>query len=31
MQMNGMSTDVSWRSRASQYARLYNEIAGIRR
>jgi starch synthase len=31
MQMNGMSTDVSWRSRAGQYARLYNEIAGISR
>lgn len=30
IQLNGMSTDVSWRSRASQYARLYREIAGVR-
>jgi starch synthase len=28
IQLNGMSTDVSWRSRASQYAGLYREIAG---
>jgi starch synthase len=26
MQTNGMSTDVSWRSRASRYADLYREI-----
>ena len=31
IQMNGMSTDVSWRSRASQYADLYHEVAGERR
>jgi len=31
IQLNGMSTDVSWRDRASQYARLYNEIADLRR
>jgi starch synthase len=31
IQGNGMSTDVSWRSRASQYAGLYREIAGVLR
>jgi starch synthase len=31
IQLNGMSTDVSWRSRASQYANLYHEVAGLRR
>jgi starch synthase len=31
IQLNGMSTDVSWRSRASQYAGLYREIADLRR
>jgi starch synthase len=31
MQMNGMSTDVSWQNRASQYAGLYHEIADLRR
>jgi starch synthase len=31
IQLNGMSTDVSWRSRASQYADLYREVAGERR
>jgi starch synthase len=28
LQHNGMSTDVSWRSRASQYAALYHEVVG---
>jgi starch synthase len=27
LQRNGMSTDVSWRNRASRYAALYREIA----
>jgi starch synthase len=31
LQHNGMSTDVSWRNRASQYAALYQEVAGTRR
>lgn len=31
IQLNGMSTDVSWRSRASQYAGLYHQVAGARR
>jgi starch synthase len=31
IQLNGMSTDVSWRSRASQYAGLYREVADVRR
>jgi starch synthase len=31
LQHNGMSTDVSWRNRASQYAALYQEIVGARR
>lgn len=31
LQRNGMSTDVSWRNRASQYAALYQEVAGARR
>jgi starch synthase len=31
LQHNGMSTDVSWRHRASQYAALYHEVAGVRR
>jgi starch synthase len=31
LQRNGMLTDVSWRSRASQYAALYHEIAAVRR
>jgi starch synthase len=26
LQTNGMSTDVSWQNRASQYANLYREI-----
>jgi starch synthase len=30
VQLKGMSTDVSWRHRASQYADLYREIADIR-
>jgi starch synthase len=30
MQLRGMSTDVSWRHRASQYADLYREIADNR-
>ena len=30
LQHNGMSTDVSWRNRASQYAALYQEVAGVR-
>jgi starch synthase len=28
---NGMSTDVSWRNRASQYAALYQEVVEVRR
>jgi starch synthase len=31
IQLNGMSTDVSWRSRASQYADLYHQVADVRR
>jgi starch synthase len=31
LQHHGMSTDVSWRNRASQYAALYQEVAGARR
>jgi starch synthase len=31
LQHNGMSTDVSWRNRASQYAALYQEVVEIRR
>jgi starch synthase len=31
LQHNGMSTDVSWRNRASQYAALYQEVIGERR
>jgi starch synthase len=31
MQRNGMSTDVSWRNRASQYADLYRRLAEMRR
>jgi starch synthase len=31
LQHNGMSTDVSWRDRASQYAALYRDIVGARR
>jgi starch synthase len=31
LQHNGMSTDVSWRKRASQYAALYRDIVGARR
>jgi starch synthase len=30
LQHNGMSTDVSWRNRASQYAALYREIVAAR-
>jgi starch synthase len=30
IQLNGMSTDVSWRDRASGYADLYREIVNIR-
>jgi starch synthase len=30
IQQSGMSTDVSWRHRASQYADLYREVADIR-
>jgi starch synthase len=30
IQQNGMSTDVSWRNRASRYAELYRELAGMR-
>ena len=30
VQLRGMSTDVSWRHRASQYADLYREVAAIR-
>jgi starch synthase len=28
LQRNGMSVDVSWRNRASQYAEIYRELAG---
>ena len=31
LQHNGMSTDVSWRNRASQYAALYREVVAVRR
>jgi starch synthase len=31
LQHNGMSTDVSWRNRASQYAALYQEVVKARR
>ena len=31
IQTNGMSTDVSWRNRASRYADLYREVTGLRR
>jgi glycogen synthase len=31
LQHNGMSTDVSWRNRASQYAALYHEVVAARR
>jgi starch synthase len=31
LQHNGMSTDVSWRNRASQYAALYQEVVEARR
>ena len=31
LQLNGMSTDVSWRNRASQYAALYHDAIAIRR
>jgi starch synthase len=31
LQHEGMSTDVSWRNRASQYAALYQEVAAARR
>ena len=31
LQLNGMSTDVSWRNRASQYAALYREVVAARR
>ena len=31
LQLNGMSTDVSWRNRASQYAALYHDAVAIRR
>jgi hypothetical protein len=31
LQHNGMSTDVSWRNRASGYAALYREIVAVRR
>jgi starch synthase len=31
LQDNGMSTDVSWRNRASGYAALYREIVAVRR
>jgi starch synthase len=30
MQQNGMSTDVSWRNRASRYADLYRQIIAMR-
>jgi starch synthase len=31
LQQNGMSTDVSWRNRASRYAVLYREVVAARR
>jgi starch synthase len=31
LQHNGMSTDVSWRNRASRYAALYREVVAVRR
>jgi starch synthase len=31
LQHNGMSTDVSWRNRASRYAALYREVVSVRR
>jgi starch synthase len=31
LQNNGMSTDVSWRNRASRYAALYREVVAVRR
>jgi starch synthase len=31
LQHHGMSTDVSWRNRASQYAALYQEVVEARR
>jgi starch synthase len=31
LQDNGMSTDVSWRNRASRYADLYREVVAVRR
>jgi starch synthase len=31
LQLNGMSTDVSWRHRARQYAALYHDAVAIRR
>jgi starch synthase len=31
LQHNGMSTDVSWRNRASQYAALYRDVVATRR
>jgi len=31
LQDNGMSTDVSWRNRASRYAALYREVVALRR
>ncbi len=31
LQHNGMSTDVSWRDRASRYANLYREVVAARR
>jgi starch synthase len=31
LQDNGMSTDVSWRHRASRYAALYREVVALRR
>ena len=30
LQLNGMSTDVSWRNRASQYAALYHDAIAMR-
>jgi starch synthase len=31
LQHNGMSTDVSWRNRASRYAALYRNVIASRR
>ena len=31
LQLNGMSSDVSWRNRASQYAALYHHVVAVRR